>query len=179
MQVSANKDFSLNVKTKDGDELSFSMYDKKNMSAKKDAKSLTLALKSELGFDFKYSGNGLSKEDLAEIKEAVKAVQPQLDEFMKDSRISELHPEKIIKTALKIGDALPIKANEDEKKALMSELIEDVGKKLLSSQAKLDDKDAKELKNTMFENSKKLLEELWEQINKNLKDRDTNIGFYA
>lgn len=183
MKINANmnKDFALDIKTKDGDRLQFSMYDKKSLEAKKGEDSTTLHLKSQIGFAFNYTGNGLSDDDIKEIKEAVKAVGPKLDEFMKDSRVKELNPEHIIKTALKLGDALPKKSDDNEKKALMGELLKDIGKRLHQEGEKIKAPNADEIKSKMMEDSKKLLEELWKNMSEAKKagEKDIKSGFYA
>lgn len=186
MKLNANmsKDFALDITTKDGDRLKFSMFDKKSLEAKKGEDSTTLKLKSQIGFSFNYTGNGLSKDDIKEIKEAVKKVAPNLDKFMQDSRIKELNPEHVIKSALKISDMLPQKADENEKKALMGELLKDIGKRLHTEGEKIKQPNKDEIKSKMLEDSKKLLEELWKNMSKAKEKQDEanskmKLGFYA
>ncbi|MGH1601441.1 ATP/GTP-binding protein [Campylobacter majalis] len=79
-------DFSF--KTSTGDKINLSMYDNKSVSynsAKTQNSSVSvMTLTHEYGYNFSYEGNGLDANDIAEINEALKTIQPQIDEFMKN-----------------------------------------------------------------------------------------------
>ena len=79
---------SFSMKTSSGDEISFSMYDNKNLefSSQKNGTSSqrSLTLTHEYGYEFAYKGNGIDEQDMKEIEEAMKQIRPQVDEFMKN-----------------------------------------------------------------------------------------------
>ncbi|EAJ6136187.1 ATP-binding protein [Campylobacter lari] len=181
MQISSynSQNFSMDIKTKNGNHLSFSMYDKKEAKLDKDGNSASLSLRNQFGFSFSYSGTKLSQEEIEEIKEAVAKVQPQIDEFMKNSRVGTLKPKELITTAMKIGDALPEPKNEEHKKATLHELFNTMDKSLNKEMNKTNLED---IKKQIFQDSTKLLEEIWEQYNKQKEQKEKDnkeFGFYA
>ncbi|AJC90329.1 invasion antigen I [Campylobacter subantarcticus LMG 24377] len=182
MQISSynSQNFSMDIKTKNGNHLSFSMYDKKEAKFDRDGNSATLSLRNQFGFSFSYSGSKLSEEEIEEIKEAVAKVQPQIDEFMKNSRVGTLKPKEIITTAMKIGNALPESTDEEHKKATLHELFNTMDKSLNKEMGKTDLAD---IKKQIFQDSTKLLEEIWEQYKsqeeKAKEEENKEFGFYA
>ncbi|AJC85934.1 invasion antigen I [Campylobacter sp. RM16704] len=180
MQISSynSQNFSMDIKTKNGNHLSFSMYDNKEAKLDKDGNSTSLSLRNQFGFSFSYSGTKLSQEEINEIKDAVAKIQPQIDEFMKNSRVGALKPKELITTAMKIGNALPEPKDEEHKKATLHELFNIMDKSLNKEMAKADLED---IKKQIFQDSAKLLEEIWEQYNnqENKKEENKEFGFYA
>ncbi|WP_291950686.1 ATP-binding protein [Campylobacter sp.] len=177
MQISSlnSQNFSMDIKTKSGNQLSFSMYDEKEAKLKQEGNSTSLSLKSQFGFSFSYSGTKLSEDDIKEIKDAVAKVQPQIDEFMKNSRVGSLKPKELITTAMSITDVLPQAKNEEHKKATLHELLNTMDKSLKQEMNKTDLKD---VKTQIFQDSAKLLEEIWKDYNKE-KENNKEFGFYA
>ncbi|WP_139453877.1 ATP-binding protein [Campylobacter armoricus] len=182
MQISNynSQNFSMDIKTKNGNHLSFSMYDKKEAKLDKDGNSASLSLRNQFGFSFSYSGSKLTQDEINEIKDAVAKIQPQIDEFMKNSRVGTLKPKELITTAMKIGNALPEPKDEEHKKATLHELFNTMDKSLNKEIAKTDLDD---IKKQIFQDSTKLLEEIWEQYNKqkqkNEEENNKEFGFYA
>ncbi|TXE88446.1 ATP-binding protein [Campylobacter volucris] len=181
MQVSGlnSQNFSMDIKTKSGNHLSFAMYDKKEVNYEKNDNSASLSLRRQFGFSFSYTGTKLSEDDIKEIKDAVAKFQPQIDEFMKNSRVGSLQPKELITTAMKIGDALPEPKSEEHKKATLHELLNTMDKSLKQELGKTDLDDVKK---QLFQDSAKLLEEIWENYNKQKEKKEENnkeFGFYA
>ncbi|MCR6590814.1 ATP/GTP-binding protein [Campylobacter insulaenigrae] len=180
MQISSlnSQSFSMDIKTKSGNQLSFSMYDEKEAKFKQEGNSTSLSLKSQFGFSFSYSGTKLSEDDIKEIKDAVAKVQPQIDEFMKNSRVGSLKPKELIATAMNITNVLPQPKSEEHKKATLHELLNTMDKNLKQEMNKTDLKDVKV---QIFQDSAKLLEEIWKDYNKQQENKENNkeFGFYA
>lgn len=80
--------FNFSLKTSSGDEINLKAYDNKTLSyassQNQNSSSQSLTLTHEYGYSFAYTGNGLDARDLAELDEALKQIQPQIDEFMKN-----------------------------------------------------------------------------------------------
>ncbi|AJC84288.1 invasion antigen I [Campylobacter peloridis] len=182
MQISSlnSQSFSMDIKTKSGNQLSFSMYDKKEAKFEKDGDLASLNLRNQFGFSFSYTGTKLTQDDINEIKEAVAKIQPQIDEFMKNSRVGSLKPKELITTAMKIGNALPESKTNEHKKATLHELLNTMDKSLKQEMNKTNLAD---IKKQIFQDSAKLLEEIWKQYeNQEKKKEEENnkeFGFYA
>lgn len=80
-----NLDFSF--KTSSGDKINLAMYNNKSVEysevSTRNATMQTLTLSHEYGYNFEYQGNGLDANDIKEINEAMKLIQPKIDEFLK------------------------------------------------------------------------------------------------
>lgn len=79
----AYNNFGLQIKTSDGDTINLSMYDNKEFAMSNEGGNSTMSLSHSTGYKFEYSGNGLSDQDLKEIDEAMKAIRPTLEEYLK------------------------------------------------------------------------------------------------
>jgi hypothetical protein len=83
--MSATLDF--NIKTKSGDTISLSAYNKRSSSAsiEQNEQETTYTMKKEIsmGYAFHYEGNGIDENDKKEIDEALKKMQPSITEFVK------------------------------------------------------------------------------------------------
>jgi hypothetical protein len=153
---SANFDFSF--VTSDGDKIDFKMYDSVEVSSsyKKGNGYISreLTLKHEYGYEFHYEGNGLSKEDIKEIKEAFKKIKPLFEKFIKQKDANE---KVVTNTAQMLKSMLPKIKNENHSNALKQEGVntfDDILKQIKASLEEL--KKAKELFDKMFDNSKQL-----------------------
>lgn len=84
-QMNATLDF--NIKTKSGDTISLSAYNKRSSSASLEQNdqetTLTLQKDISMGYAFHYEGNGIDENDKKEIDEALKKMQPSINEFVK------------------------------------------------------------------------------------------------
>ena len=81
-------DFNFSMQTSSGDTINLKMYDEKStdFSHQEDANSsqTTLSLSHSYGYSFKYEGNGIDENDQKEIDQAMKLIQPMLDEYFKN-----------------------------------------------------------------------------------------------
>lgn len=180
MQINTNQNFALDYTTKSGKHLSFSMYDKADMSLNADEKSLSL--KRQYGFSFSYEGSKLTQNDLDEIKNAMKEVEPLIKDFLENSKVKELKPKEIITSALKIANLLPTPKDENHKNAIANQLTNKIDD-LINQNKTPKDKDS-----SLLEDSKKLMDEILkfmqEQLDKQMKEANktkdaNNLNFYA
>jgi len=150
--------FSFSFTTSDGDKIDLKMYDsvEANSSYKK-ARGYTseeFTLKHQYGYEFHYEGNGLSKEDIKEIKEAFKKIKPLLKEFLKQKEANE---KVITNFSHSIKSMLPQIKNENHLNAVKNEGVKTFDDVLKEIQAELKElKKAKELFDKLFDSSKKL-----------------------
>ncbi|MCR4941665.1 MAG: ATP/GTP-binding protein [Campylobacter sp.] len=81
-----NMDFQ--IQTSSGDKLSLSMFHNQSLKMQKTQgdgfSSQTLTLSRAYGYEFEYEGNGLDANDIKEIQEAMKLIQPSIDKFMEN-----------------------------------------------------------------------------------------------
>jgi len=104
-------DFNFSMQTSSGDTINLKMYDEKatDFSHQEDANSskTTLSLSHAYGYSFKYEGNGIDANDQKEIDQAMKLIQPMLDEYFKN--VNETAPKNadIINQAFNINAYLP------------------------------------------------------------------------
>ncbi|MBZ7954613.1 ATP-binding protein [Campylobacter sp. W0018] len=165
MQIDASKNqsFSMDYTTKSGKHLSLSMYDNQSLNYNdKDGKQLSL--KHQYGFSFTFEGSKLTQNDMDEIKNAMKDVEPMLNNFLANSKVGELKPKELIQTAMQIADVLPTPKDENHKNAIASNLTNKLDSLLKQNQTNNKDVNA-----SMLEDSKKLLDEVLEQMKKQLK----------
>ena len=85
IDVSKNQNFSLDYTTKSGKKLSLDMYDNQSINYNKDENSKNLSLKREYGFSFTFEGSKLTQNELDEIKDAMKEVEPMIQNFLANS----------------------------------------------------------------------------------------------
>lgn len=187
MQIDAskNQNFSMDYTTKSGKHLSLSMYDNQNVNYSNNEDRKSLSLKRQYGFSFTFEGSKLTQNDLDEIKNAMKEVEPMLKNFLANSKVGELKPKEIIQTAMQIADVLPTPNDENHQNATMNNLTNKLENLLKQNQS-----DNKDTNMSMLEDSKKLLEEVLEQMKKQLekqqeqnakdkKDQNNGLNFYA
>jgi hypothetical protein len=150
--------FEFKFTTSDGDKIDLKLSDSLEASSsyvKKDgAVSEELTLKHQFSYEFSYEGNGLSKEDLKEIKEAFKKIKPMLEKFLKEKQSND----KIMNNfAHHLKSFLPEAKNENHLNAIKKEGVNTFDEVLKSIRASLEDlNNAKKLFDKLFDNSKKL-----------------------
>ncbi|TKX32186.1 intracellular survival protein CiaI [Campylobacter aviculae] len=171
MQIDASKNqsFSMDYTTKSGKHLSLSMYDNQSVGySNEDGKHLSL--KRQYGFSFTFEGSKLTQNDLDEINNAMKDVEPMLQNFLANSKVGELNPKEIIQTAMQIADVLPAPKDENHSNAIANNLTNKLDNLLKQNQT-----NNKDTNTSMLEDSKKLLDEILEQMKKQLeKQQDQN-----
>ena len=155
---------SFSMKTSSGDEISFSMYDNKNLefSSQKNGTSSqrSLTLTHEYGYEFAYKGNGIDEQDMKEIEEAMKQIRPQVDEFMKNVKEGDKiagSSQSISELSNKIKQMLPDAKDLDHKNFINDNMLKmfdellaknDANKNLLNATKRLFD--------TLLDESKKV-----------------------
>lgn len=123
------------IKTRSGDTLSLNMYDNKSMqySASKNGNNQTqeLTLSHAYGYKFSYEGNGIDAQDKKEIAQALEALQPRIDEYLKNVEQSGIPtPRDILNSAFDFRQELPTPKNENHKNAIAQGLLETFDKSL-------------------------------------------------
>lgn len=166
MQIDASKNqsFSMDYTTKSGKHLALSMYDNQSVSYANNEEGKTLNLKRQYGFSFTFEGSKLTQNDLDEIKNAMKEVEPMIKGFLANSKVGELKPKEIIESAMQIANILPTPNDENHQNAIMSNLTNKLSDLLQQNQTS-----DKNINASMLEDSKKLLDEVLEQMKKRLE----------
>lgn len=119
-------DFSF--KTSSGDNISLSMYDKKELSTS-DTKDGNMSMKEfslthAYGYEFHYKGNGIDENDKKEIAKALETLRPKIDEFMENVESSGIpSPREILNTSMDLKQQLPEAKNDDHKLAMQDSLL--------------------------------------------------------
>jgi len=151
-------EFKFKFTTSDGDKIEINLEDslevESNFSKSRNSISEEFTLRHKFGYEFKYEGNGLSKEDLKEIKEAFKKVKPLLEKFLKEKEANE----KVINNvAHSIKSLLPTPKDENHLNAIKNEAVNTFDDVLKSIKATLEELNkAKELFDKLFDNHNKL-----------------------
>ncbi len=103
MQIEAtnNQNIGFSYTTSSGKSLSLSMFDNQSASYSKENGSASLSLRREYGFSFTFEGSKLTQTDIAEIKDAMKNVEPLINDFLQNSKVSELTQETLSKALCK------------------------------------------------------------------------------
>ncbi|WP_038815840.1 intracellular survival protein CiaI [Campylobacter jejuni] len=168
MQIDASKNqsFSMDYTTKSGKHLALSMYDNQSVSYANSEEGKTLNLKRQYGFSFTFEGSKLTQDDLNEIKNAMKEVEPMIKDFLANSKVAELKPKEIIESAMQMANILPTPNDENHQNAIMSNFANKLSDLLKQNQT-----DNKDINASMLEDSKKLLDEVLEQMKKQLEQQ--------
>lgn len=107
-QNSAAFDFSM--RTSSGDTIDLSAFKESEVSfqnTKHEGLEVTsLSLRESFGYSFSYEGNGLDKQDIKEIKEALKEIKPLLN-FLNPNEDFPLSDKNISDKAMDINNLLP------------------------------------------------------------------------
>ncbi len=126
---SAYNDLSFSFKTSSGDKINLSMYDEKEISTSsfknKNLSVKEFSLRHSFGYRFSYKGNGLDANDKKEIANALKKLQPKIDEFMKNVKESGIPtPKDILNKAFDLKQDLPKVKNENHKNAIQNSVLD-------------------------------------------------------
>ncbi|WP_456479715.1 ATP/GTP-binding protein [Nautilia sp.] len=150
--------FNFSFTTSDGDKIDLKMFDSiEALSSYKrggEFESEEFTIKHEYGYEFHYEGNGLSEQDLKEIKEAFEKIEPLFEKFMKQKEANE---KVMANTVQMLKSMLPEIKNDNYLNALKEEGVKTFDDVLKQMKATLDEvKKAKELFDRLFDDSKKL-----------------------
>ncbi|QWU79688.1 invasion antigen I [Campylobacter novaezeelandiae] len=186
MELSASKsqNFSMDYTTKSGKHLTFSMYDNQSINYNNE-EGKNLNLKRQYGFSFSFEGSKLTQNDLNEIKDAMKEVEPMIQDFLSKSKVGELNPKELITSAMQIANVLPTPNDENHQNAIMNNFTNKLQNLLNKNQTPSTETNA-----SMLEDSKKLLNEVLEQMKKQLEKQqeiakenknntENNLNLYA
>lgn len=166
MQIDAskNQNFSMDYTTKSGKHLSLSMFDKQSVNYTSNEEGNSLSLRRQYGFSFTFEGSKLTQDDLNEIKNAMKEVEPMINDFLANSKVGKLKPKEIIESAMQMANILPTPSDENHQNALMNNFANKLDDLLKQNQT-----NDKNINSSMLEDSKKLLDEVLEQMKKQLE----------
>lgn len=167
MQISAaqSQNFSFSYTTTSGKSLNLAMYDNKSASLSGENGSGTMSLRREYGFSFSYSGSQLTDSDLSEIKEAMKDIEPLLNDFLASSKVSELNPQDFIEDAMNIAGLLPSPSDENALNATMDSLVSKFDELLTKHKTSDNATNTK-----LLEDSKNLIEEILAKLKEQMRE---------
>ncbi len=128
MQKNAYNDLNFSFKTSSGDKINLSMYDSKEFSKqsfKDNNRSIEqFSLKHSFGYKFSYKGNGIDANDQKEIDNALKKLQPKIDEFLKNVNQSGIpSPREFLNKAADLKFDLPKPKNEEHKNFMQDSIL--------------------------------------------------------
>lgn len=147
--------FDFKFTTSSRDKIELSMYDSvkidKNFTKSPNSKTYEMTLKHEYGYHFHYEGNGLDKNDIKEIKEAMEKIKPLMEKFLKTK---DMHEKEMVNFAHKLKSLLPKPKNENHSLAIKHHTVNTFDEILKSIEASM-----KELKKTkeLFDNKFELI----------------------
>lgn len=165
IEASNSQNFGFSYTTTSGKSLSLSMFDNQSASYNKDGDSQSLSLRREYGFHFTYEGSKLTEADIAEIKDALKDVEPLINDFLQSSKVGELNPKDFIQSAMQIANILPTSSDENKQNATMDSLISKFDELLNRNQSN----DATQNAN-MLKDSKKLIDEILARMQEQMRE---------
>lgn len=185
IEASNSQNFGFSYTTSSGKSLSLSMFDNQSATYSKEGDSQKISLRREYGFHFTYEGSKLTETDIAEIKDAMKDVEPLINDFLQSSKVGELNPQDFIERAMQIANILPSTSDENKQNATMDSLVGKFDELLKRNQSNDATQNA-----TMLKDSKKLIDEilarLQEQRQKLLQENTAGkeedkkaLSFYA
>lgn len=185
IEASNSQNFGFSYTTSSGKSLSLSMFDNQSASYNKENNSQSLSLRREYGFHFSYQGSRLTEDDIAEIKDAMKDVEPLINDFLQSSKVGELHPKDFIQSAMQIAHILPSSSDENKQNATMDSLVgkfDELFKRHQSNDATQNAnmlKDSKKLIDEILARMQEQMRELLQNAQDN-KEKDKNaLSFYA
>ncbi len=148
--------FNFSVTTSDGDKIDLKLFDSINVESNyKKANGFVseeFTLKHQYGYEFHYEGNGLSEQDLKEIKEAYKKIKPLFERFLKEKNANE---KVVANIAHAIKSELPAPKNENHLNAIKEEGVKTFDDVLKQIKATLEEVGkAKKLFDKLFESNK-------------------------
>jgi len=106
-------DFSFSMQTSTGDKIALKLYDEKSsevsLEQNENSTSISLSLTHSYGYSFNYEGNGIDANDKKEIKEAMKLIQPMLEQYFANVNESaeDFSMSEITNKAFDINSYLP------------------------------------------------------------------------
>lgn len=133
-------DFSFSMKTSSGDTISLNMHDERMAEfshQKNDTTEITtLSLSHAYGYSFAYEGNGVDEQDKQEIADAMKLVQPIMEEFL--NNVSDVEPKNknIVNNAFDISSYLPKPKDNNTKNYLNDATLKTIDKVLEKAENK-------------------------------------------
>ena len=150
--------FEFKFTTSDGDKIDLKLSDSIEASStyKRDGNTLSeeFTLKHKFGYEFHYEGNGLSKQDKKEIKEAFKKIKPLLEKFLKEK---DANDKVMANVSHHLKSLLPAVKDNNHLSALKNEGVKTFDEVLKNIKASLEELNkAKELFDRLFDNSKKI-----------------------
>ncbi len=151
--------FDFKFTTSSGDKIELSMYDNveidKNYSKNGSGESADISLKHEYGYHFHYEGNGLDKNDIKEIKEAMKKIKPLVEKFLKAKKE---HQKEITNFVHNLKLLLPKSKNENHELAIKHHTVNTVDEILKSIKASMKElQKTKELFDRLFDKKFELI----------------------
>ena len=151
--------FDFKFTTSSGDKIELSMYDSveidKNFTKSPNSKTYEMTLKHEYGYHFHYEGNGLDKNDIKEIKEAMEKIKPLMEKFLKTK---DMHEKEMVNFAHKLKSLLPKPKNENHSLAIKHHTVNTFDEILKSIEASMKElKKTKELFERLFDNKFELI----------------------
>jgi hypothetical protein len=136
--ISANNynynSFGFSLQTSSGDTIDLSMYDARYAEMSQETSgqshSTTLTLAHAYGYSFHYEGNGIDANDQKEIDAAMKLIQPQLDEYLKNVQESAKNTNlaSLTNTAYDVNQKLPAAKNQNTQNFMNDSLLKMIDK---------------------------------------------------
>lgn len=119
-------DFSF--QTSSGDNISLSMYDRKELSTNStnvgNMSMQEFSLTHAYGYEYHYEGNGIDENDQKEIAKALEALQPKIDEFLENVENSGIpSPREILNSSKDLRDELPEIKDNEQKMAIQNQVL--------------------------------------------------------
>lgn len=125
-------DFNFSMKTSSGDTIDLKMYDERvsEFSHQKNdnTETTTLSLSHAYGYSFHYEGDGIDAQDKKEIANAMKLVQPMMEDYLKNVAKNEPKNSDIINNAFDINSYLPKTKDNNTKNYLNDETLKTIDK---------------------------------------------------
>lgn len=124
--------FGFSLQTSSGDTINLSMYNERSsefsQTTNSNARATTLSLSHAYGYSFSYEGNGIDEKDQKEIDEAMKLIQPMMDEYLKSVEQANSNTAKLTNTAYDINALLPKSENLDTQNYANDSLLKSLDK---------------------------------------------------
>lgn len=146
------------MQTSSGDTIDLKMYDEKSaeiMHAQDETTSTTtLSLSHAYGYNFSYKGNGIDEADKKEIAQAMKMIQPMLNQYFNNIKDSSAQNADTINTAFDINSLLPQTSNHNTRNFINDGLLKAIDQTLDTPQNQT---------NEILKHAKKLFDALLKQ----------------
>ena len=130
--------FGFSLQTSSGDTINLSLYNERSaefsQSTDGNERTTTLSLSNAYGYSFSYEGNGIDAKDKKEIDEAMKVIEPMMDEYLKSVEQANSNTAKLTNTAYDINALLPKSENLDTQNYANDSLLKSLDKILEKTQ---------------------------------------------